>query len=313
MDLIADIGATNARCALLDDRGNVVSAEVFENAAFPDVAELLEAYLDHRRTSDRPRRAALAIAAPILSDTVEMINIDWRFSQSQLKESLRLSRLTIVNDFAALAWALPGLGPRDRRQIGPGMPVTHAPLAVIGPGSGLGVATLVPTLDGWSAVSGEGGHATLAAATSDEAAIVELLREETGHCSGERALSGPGIVRMYRALARAAGRESAELSPADVTELARKGEPLANKTLAVFFSLLGTVAGNLALTVGARGGVYIAGGIVPRLLDALQASAFRERFVAKGRYRSYLEPIPTYVITDPVPAFRGLRTLLGYR
>jgi glucokinase len=118
---------------------------------------------------------------------------------------------------------------------------------------------------------------------------------------------------MYRALARAAGRESAELSPADVTELARKGEPLANKTLAVFFSLLGTVAGNLALTVGARGGVYIAGGIVPRLLDALQASAFRERFVAKGRYRSYLEPIPTYVITDPVPAFRGLRTLLGYR
>lgn len=313
MDLIADIGATNTRCALLDDRGNAVSAEVFENASFAGIEALLQAYLEQRRTTDRPRRAALAVAAPILSDAVEMINIDWRFSQSQLKASLRLSRLTIVNDFAALAWALPSLGPGDRRQIGAGLPVTRTPLGVIGPGSGLGVATLVPTLDGWTAVSGEGGHATLAASTRDEAAIIDLLRDETGHCSAERALSGPGIVRMYRALARAAGRESADLLPADVTELARKGEPLATKTLALFFSLLGTAAGNLALTVGARGGVYIGGGIVPRLLDAFQVSAFRERFVAKGSYRGYLDPIPTYVITDPLPAFRGLRTLLGYR
>ena len=313
MDLIADIGATNSRCALLDDRGQVVSAETFQNEAFDGIEGVLRVYLEHRRASDRPRRAALAIAAPVIRDEVQMLNISWRFSQAKLREELGFTRLTVVNDFAAVAWSLPSLGPQDRRQVGAGTPMTRMPLAVLGPGTGLGVATLVPTGDTWTAVSGEGGHVTLAATTNEEASVVERIRDDTGHCSAERVLSGPGLVRLYAALGEIAGREIVEVTPTDVTELARKGEPLATKTLAMFFGLLGTVAGNLALTVGARGGVFIGAGIVPQLIRELEASPFRERFVAKGRYRDYMESIPTFVITEPQAAFRGLRKLLGYR
>jgi glucokinase len=249
----------------------------------------------------------------VLGDDVQMTNIGWRFSQAKLREDLGFTRLNIVNDFAAVAWSLPSLGPQDRRQIGGGTAVTRMPIAVLGPGSGLGVATLVPTADTWAAVSGEGGHVTLAATTNDEAAVIERIREETGHCSAERVLSGPGLVRLYEVLGRIAGREIAKVTSMDVTALARKGEPLATKTLAMFFGMLGTVAGNLAVTVGARGGVYVGGGIVPQLLDEFEASQFRERFVAKGRYRDYMDAIPTFVITEAQAAFRGLRKLLGYR
>jgi glucokinase len=313
MDLIADIGATNSRCALLDDRGQVVSAQIFENAAYGRLEEVLEGYLERRRASDRPRRAALAVAAPVLGDDVQMLNIDWRFSQAQLREDLGFTRLNVVNDFAAVAWSLPSLGPQDRTQVGGGTAMTRMPLGVVGPGTGLGVATLVPTGDTWAAVSGEGGHVTLPATTSEESAIIDRIREETGHCSAERVLCGPGLVRLYELLGKSAGREVAKVTSMDVTGLARKGEPLATKTLAMFFGMLGTVAGNLALTVGARGGVFIGGGIVPQLLREFEASPFRERFRAKGRYRDYMDAIPTFVITDPQAAFRGLRKLLGYR
>jgi glucokinase len=313
MDLIADIGATNSRCALLDDRGQVLSAQNFENASFGGLEEVLHTYLENRRASDRPRRAALAVAAPVLGDDVQMTNIGWRFSQAQLREDLGFTRLNIVNDFAAVAWSLPSLGPQDRKQVGGGTAVTRMPLGVLGPGSGLGVASLVPTGDTWAAVSGEGGHVTLPATTNEEAEVIERIRNETGHCSAERVLSGPGLVRLYEVLGAIAGREIAKVTSRDVTALARKGEPLATKTLTMFFGMLGTVAGNLAVTVGARGGVYVGGGIVPQLLGELEASPFRERFIAKGRYREYMDAIPTFVITDPQPAFRGLRKLLGYR
>lgn len=313
MDLIADIGATNSRCALLDDRGLVVSAEAFQNEAFEGLEGVLRVYLDRRRASDRPRRAALAVAAPVFGDDVQMLNIGWGFSQADLRDELGFSRLTVVNDFAAVAWSLPSLGPQDRHQVGGGEPMTRMPLAVVGPGTGLGVATLVPTADTWTAVSGEGGHVTLAATTQEEAAVIERIRNDTGHCSAERVLSGPGLVRLYAALGKIAGREIVAVTPTDVTALAKKGEPLATKTLTMFFSLLGTTAGNLALTIGARGGVFIGAGIVPQLIRELEASPFRERFVAKGRYRDYMDRIPTYVITEPQAAFRGLRKLLGYQ
>lgn len=314
MDLIADIGATNARCALLDDRGHIVKSETFKNENFTGVEGLLRVFLTHRRASDRPSRAALAVAAPVHGDEIAMTNLDWRFSQSGLRKALDLGRLLVVNDFAATAWSLPVLGPDDRRQIGPGIASTRAPMVALGPGSGLGVGGLLPAGDGWAAITGEGGHQTLAAANREEADVIEAVRDESGHCSAERILSGPGLVRLYLALARMAGRESAaEITPADVSALATQGEPLARRTFSMFFGMLGTVAGNLALIVGARGGVYIAGGIVPRVLEAFEHSDFRERFVAKGRYRTYLEAIPTYVITEAVPAFCGLRSLLGYR
>jgi len=314
MDLMADIGATNTRCALLNDKGQELASEVFENADFTGVAGLLNVYLDHRRTTDRPKRAAICVAAPILGDEVQMINIDWRFSQTALKDDLGLSRLTVCNDFAAIAWGLPHLGPADLVTVGGGKAATLATLAAIGPGSGLGVASLTPATDGWAVVTGEGGHATMAAFTPEEAEVIAIVRDRyEGHCSAEHLLSGPGLVNLYVALAELAGRGRPTVVPRDVTALAKQGEPLARKAQAMFFAMLGTAAGNLALTVGARGGVFIAGGIVPQIVEAFAHSEFRARFEAKGRYRDYMAAIPTHLITAQLPAFRGLKMLLGYR
>jgi glucokinase len=310
---MADIGATNTRCALLNDKGQELAPEIFQNADFTGVSGVLSVYLDHRRASDRPKRAALAVAAPILGDTVQMMNIDWRFSQTELKQTLGLQRLLVCNDFAAVAWGLPQLGPGDLRRVGGGTASPRATLAVLGPGSGLGVSAITPTTDGWAVITGEGGHVSMPALTSEEQDVVALLRERFGHCSAERVLCGPGLVNLHVALAELAGRGRPTIAAEDITTLAKQGEPLARKTLNMFFAMLGTVAGDLALTTGARGGVYIAGGIVPRLGDALDKSEFRARFEAKGRYHEYLAPIPTYLITAALPAFRGLRHLLGYR
>jgi glucokinase len=311
---MADIGATTTRCALLDDKGQELAPEIFDNADFTGVAGVLRIYLEHRRASDRPTRAALAVAAPIGGDEVQMINIGWRFSQKALKEELELKRLQVVNDFAAIAWGLPLLTPADLVRVGGGESVPRATLAALGPGSGLGVSALIPAADSWAVMTGEGGHVAMPAATREEQDVIALLRERfDGHCSAERVLSGPGLVNLYVALAELAGRGRPTVNPEDVTNLARQGEPLARKTLAMFFAMLGTIAANLAVTTGAHGGVYIAGGIVPRLVEQLHKSEFRARFEAKGRYRKYLAAIPTHVITAPLPAFRGLRYLLGYR
>lgn len=312
MDMIADIGATNTRCALLDDNGKGFAIESYRNADFSDIPGLLKGYIDHRRASDRPRRAALAIAAPILGDEVHMTNIDWRFSQMALREKLGLAHLVVVNDFAAIAWALPQLEPPDLHKLGGGASQARAAMAALGPGSGTGVCALVPAAHDWAVVSGEGGHVTLAAETEEEQRVVELIRAEHGRCSLERVLSGPGLVNLYTALARLAGRGPPSVLPADVTSLALQGEPTARRAVAMFFAFLGAAAGDLAMMMGAQGGVFIAGGIVPRLLDTIDHSEFRARFEAKGRYRSYNAAIPTYVITASLPAFRGLRRLLGY-
>jgi glucokinase len=314
VDLMADIGATTTRCALLDDKGNELAPEAYENADFTGVEGVLRVYLDHRRTSGRPTRAALAVAAPLLGDEVQMVNIGWRFSQSELKQSLNLKRLQVVNDFAAIAWALPQLDAADVEQIGGGESVPRTTLAALGPGSGLGASALVPAADGWAVMTGEGGHVSMPATTHEEEDVVALLRERfDGHCSAERVLSGPGLVNLYVTLAQLEGRGHPTVNPEDVTNLALQGDALASKTLGMFFAMLGAVAANLAVTTGARGGVYIAGGIVPRLVEPLRKSEFRARFEAKGRYRDYLAAIPTHVITAPLPAFRGLRYLLGYR
>jgi glucokinase len=306
---MADIGATQTRCALLDDQGREVAPEVFDNADFTGVAGVLSVYLDHRRTSDRPNRAAIAVAAPIAGDDVQMINIDWRFSQRELRQALGLARLDVCNDFAAIAWALLHLKPADLVPIGAGQAVPRMTMATLGPGSGLGVAALVPAADSWAVMTGEGGHVAMPAQTPEEQNVIALLRERFGgHCSAER-----GLVNLYVALAELAGRGQPTIKPEDVTHLAKQGEPLARKTLGMFCAMLGTVAADLAVTTGARGGVYIAGGIVPRFVDFLGKSEFRARFEAKGRYRNYVAAIPTHVIKAPLPAFRGLRYLLGYR
>jgi glucokinase len=312
MDLIADIGATHSRCALLDHEGALLAAETFNNSEFGGVEALLQAYLARRRESDRPTRAALALAAPIVDDHVQMTNLEWSFSQISLQVGLGVRRLQILNDFEAMAWSLLDLDPDNLTQIGRGEANARGARAVLGPGSGLGVSGLVPHTDGWAAISGEGGHVTLAATNSEEAEVIGILKERFGHCSAERVLSGPGLVNLYHALSEIAGRGIPKIEPDDVTSLAIKGEPLAASTMAMFFRFLGTVASDLAVTLGARGGVYITGGIVPKVIALLAESDFRSSFESKGRYRSYMAAIPTFVITETVPAFRGLRRVLGF-
>jgi len=199
------------------------------------------------------------------------------------------------------------------RAIGGGQTVPREPLVVLGPGLGLGVGVLAPVGGNWTVLPGEGGNVSVATATADETAVVETLRDATGYCAAESLISGPGLARIHEILVERAGREPAGLMPAAISAAAAKGDRLAIEAQAMFFDLLGGLAGDLALTVGARGGVYIAGGIIPRLLTAFAASGFRARFEAKGRYKPYLEAIPTYVITADMPALTGLRKILGYR
>lgn len=308
MDLIADIGATNSRCALLDEHGLIARSHRFLNRDFENLADLLRTFADGAKLT----RAALAIAAPITGKDVVMTNVDWRFRQEDLRKTLELESLRVFNDFEAVALSLPLLDESHCQPIGSRKNPTHGTRAVLGPGSGLGVAAIVAHNNGWTTVSGEGGHVTLPAQNDVEAQIIAEHAGTDGHCSAERLLSGPGLVRIHSSLAHLAGVDAEGLTPADVSARMAAGDVTASRAYGVFFALLGTVAGNLALTVGARGGVFIAGGIVPRVIDALEQSEFRERFVSKGRYRGYLESIQTAVITIEEPAFPGLRASLGY-
>ncbi|HZB91739.1 MAG TPA: glucokinase [Stellaceae bacterium] len=309
--LIGDIGATNARFARLDAAGSIVRTRVFACDDFLTVEAAIAAYLAEEPTLPRPEEAALAVASPVTGDAVTLTNHPWSFSIAALRERLGLTRLLVVNDFAATALAVQRLKPEERSAIGGGAPAADQPIGVIGPGTGLGVSALVPTPSGWIALSGEGGHATMPPADRRESEVLEHMRRRFDHVSAERVLSGPGLVNLYNTLAEIDDVPAAPFTPAQIADR-RIGEsdPLAREALALFCAMLGTVAGDLALTLGARGGVYIAGGIVPRLGASFAASRFRERFEAKGRFSTYLSAIPTYVITHPIPALLGLAALL---
>ncbi|MGH8515556.1 MAG: glucokinase, partial [Gammaproteobacteria bacterium] len=217
----------------------------------------------------------------------------------------------VINDFAAVSHALPRLEASHRHQIGAGEPQANAPLGVIGPGTGLGMSGLIPYRLGWVPLASEGGHVTLAPMNDAEAAVLGRLRARFGHVSAERAVSGPGLVEIYHSLAALAGDVASDRTPAEITARALLGEDrYAAQAVDMFFCFLGTVAGDLALTLAARGGIYLAGGILPQIAEALTASRFRERFVDKGRYRRYLEILPTYLLTHPFPALLGLRALV---
>ena len=241
-----------------------------------------------------------------------MTNHPWRFSIRELQEQFGFERLDVINDFTALALALPRLRPEDRLAVGGGGGVTGMPIGVLGPGSGLGVSGLMPSKSGWIPLTGEGGHATMAPAGDRESAVLDRMRRHFDHVSAERVLSGPGLVNLYDTLAELDSIPTRGYTAPQITDLAARAEdPLCVETLAIFCAMLGTMAGNLALTLGARGGVYIGGGIVPRLGQTFIDSPFRERFEAKGRFRSYLEAIPTFVVTHPLPAFLGCTALLA--
>lgn len=309
MELIADVGGTNTRCALVDSRGAISRISVFENAGFRTLAEALSDYL--QKNSVQPAAAAIAVAAPVTGDEVRMTNRNWHFSARAVKQQLQLESIEVLNDFSAVALSLPYLADTDLATVGGGAPRNGAAMAAIGPGTGLGVSGLVPTRNGnWAVISGEGGHATLAPGTEREAQVVDTVRERYGHCSAERLVSGPGLATLYNTLRQLANYPADNVRPREVSERALAGDPIAREAVDMFFALLGSVAGNLALTLGALGGVFIAGGIAPALLDLLAASDFRRRFEDKGRYADYLSAIPSAVITHPTPALVGLASLL---
>jgi glucokinase len=306
--LVGDVGATNARFALVES-GRISAPRVYALDDHPSIVDALDAYLAAEAPQTRPRRAVLAVAAPVTKDQVTLTNHPWTFSIDGLRRRYGWERLAVLNDFAANALAIPHLAEADRLQIGAGAPAPDTPIAVIGPGTGLGVSALVPTQAGFAPIQGEGGHVTMAPANARESAVLDLMRRRYDHVSAERLLSGPGLINLYNAICELEGAPAAPLKAAQITD-ADAEDAHARAATQMFCAMLGTVAGNLALTLGARGGVFIAGGIAPRLGARLVESGFRERFEAKGRFKSYLAAIPTYVITRQLPALLGAAKLL---
>jgi glucokinase len=302
--LVADIGGTNARLALATCERELKRQQIYECGRFDSLSAVFKSYLAD--LSDKPSAAAIAIANPVLGDWVKMTNAPWQFSKENLRRELQLERLVVLNDFTALALAIPHLQPHEAIQCGGGGARVNAAVGVIGPGTGLGVSGLVWNNGDWHPLASEGGHATYTPVSEREQQVAAVLSRKFGHVSAERIISGQGLENVYQALSELNGNANAPLSAAEITAraLAQECEQCV-ETLTIFCASLGTVAGNLALTLGALGGVYLGGGIVPKILPFLQHSQFRERFENKGRFTHYLAEIPTYVITAPYPALAG--------
>lgn len=315
--LVADIGGTNARFGWVTDASLAVQqVRTLPVADHAGPAAAARAYLDALAMAlgggyRAPVRAAFAVATSGTGDEVAFTNSAWRFSVRALQAELAVQPLRVLNDFEALARALPHLLPAQLRAWG-ALPAARATRAVIGPGTGLGVAGVAPTARGWLALPGEGGHATLAASDDFEAAVLQQARREFPHVSAERLLSGIGLPVLQRAVAGVLGQPTETLTSEVIVSRALAGDDMGcSHTVDTFCALLGGFAGNVALTLGARGGVYIGGGIVPRLGDRFFASRFRERFEAKGRFGDYLRAVPTAVITDTRAALDGAARALA--
>lgn len=321
--LLADIGGTNARFALAHDRDGVITltpASVWLTALHATLDEALHAYLDQQ---GRPQLDAVAVCAagPVegegASARIRMTNCPWDVSVAALAEATGIASPLLMNDFAALALSVPHLTASELRAIGGSEPPSATgPKAIIGAGTGLGVGSLVWGGSSYIAIPGEGGHIDLAPGNTREIAVLHQLMLEYGHVSVERVLSGPGLVSLYRALASLSGEPPASNPMAvDIAARARAGTcPICVETISLFCGWLGAVAGDLALILGAHGGVYVGGGIVPGWLATadmdgkplFDAALFRRRFEAKGRFAAYMARIPIFVMMREDPALLGL-------
>ncbi|WP_243392912.1 glucokinase [Kinneretia aquatilis] len=309
--LIADIGGTYARFALETSPGEFSRIASLRCAEHADFHAAVSAYLKGLADTPHIAHAAIAIANPVEGDQVRMTNYHWQFSIEEMRQRLGFDTLVVVNDFTALAMALPRLSPADVRQVGGGEARMPSVIGLLGSGSGLGVSGLIPAGDGWIALGTEGGHTNFAPRDEREIAILRHAWKQYDHVSFERLLSGPGLELIYRALAEHAGQEAEELDAPKITQRALDAsDALCVETLEVFCGLLGTAASNLAVTLGALGGVYIGGGIVPRLGEAFDRSSFRARFEDKGRFSDYVAGIPTFVITAEHATFKGASAIL---
>ncbi|MEM7022579.1 MAG: glucokinase [Pseudomonadota bacterium] len=304
--LVADIGGTNARFALTDGSGRPTQDQKLSTSAYAGPVEAVCAYLGGREVDE----AVFAMALPVDDDWVQLTNSPWAFSIEATRQALGLERLTIINDFSAQALAIPALLPNERLQIGTGEPDRHAAIGVIGPGTGLGVGGLIHIGETWHPIASEGGHISLAPRDEVEAAVKNHLSQRFGHVSNERVLSGPGLVNLATALAEIAGESLEIREPAEVSRRARDGDcRFCREALVRFSSLLGAAAGDLALMLCARGGIYIGGGLVKRLGTLFDTEQFRAAFLAKGRFEEYLSEVPTYLVTRQDPGLLGAASL----
>lgn len=313
--LVGDVGGTNARLALCDVESGVISQiDSFPTSDYPSLEAVIRHFLglQHQDVVD----ACIAIACPVKGDWITMTNHPWAFSIAQMKKNLNLEHLEVINDFTAVSMAIPMLGENDVLKFGGDQPVADKPIAIYGAGTGLGVSHLVHVDKRWVPLPGEGGHVDFAPNSEEEDQILEALREEMGHVSVERVLSGAGLVNLYRGIVKADHRLPLDLKPREVSERALEDSCTdCRRALSLFCVIMGRFGGNLALTLGTFGGVYIAGGIVPRFLDFFKASGFRAAFEDKGRFRDYVKDIPVYMITHAQPGLLGagahLRQILG--
>lgn len=311
--LVGDIGGTNARFALVADGSSQPQQEqVMRCAEFDGLEQAIRRYLaDHGNPGIR--EAALDVATGITGDFVQLTNGPWGFSIERTRQALALDRLHVINDFSALALSVPTLQPRELRQVGGGKPVAGTAIAVIGPGTGLGVSGLLPAGEGWIALQGEGGHTAFSPMTEREIEVLRWLMQRFEHVSTERVVSGMGLENLYQGLCALDRVTAQALSPAQITGAALAGNEVhCREALDIFCAILGAAAANLVVTLGARAGCYIGGGIVPRLGEYFSRSPFRARFERKGRFSAYVAAVPTYVILAETPALRGLATLFQH-
>ena len=304
--LVGDVGGTNVRFALIDGEGRVRNTHVYPAANYGSLGEVIADYLHRTIGHKRVPRAVIAVAGPVLDGEIEFTNLDWQVSEGELLAQFEFEAVKLINDFAAQALACPMLTGENLRPLGPVLRgAAEAPMVVLGAGTGFGVAGLARSERGDMAVATEGGHAAFAPSDDVEVEVWSQLRARHGRVSIERLLSGRGLFDIYGVLGRLNQTEATLTDEKAVFEAAAKGDALAGETLDRFCGILGSVAGDLALSFGARGGVFVSGGIAPRMADRLASGAFRARFEDKGRLAAYVKEIPTSLVLHPYPALIG--------
>lgn len=309
--LVGDIGGTNARFALVGEDGGLTQPRALPRKDFASVADAIADYLASAGVG-RTRGIALAAAGPVVDGAVRFTNRGWSSSETALRE-LGFREAFIINDFAALAEAVTVLDPADSLRIGP--PVqgeADATAVVIGPGTGLGVGALVRRGGQSVVAAGEGGHVGFSPCDEVEHEVMRRLDAHHGRVSLERILSGPGLSALHDILQVMEGRPAPGLGAPQITDgAARSRDPACVATVERFLAILGTAAGDFAMAFGARGGVWLTGGVALALAPVVEASPFRSRFEDKGRMGPYVSAIPTRLITDPLVALRGLAALVS--
>ncbi|WP_448211653.1 glucokinase [Colwellia sp. MEBiC06753] len=311
VNIVADIGGTNLRIGIANDSGSTEHLTVYQCADYSGLEQVVADFISKFELTDKIINACFAIACPVENDLIKMTNLPWQFSKSELKQNLNLNKLLLINDFTAIAHAVPMLGEQQKVQVGRGKVVAGKPISICGPGTGLGVANLVNDNDKWISLSGEGGHVDFAPIDEQEIAILNFLLTKYQHVSYEQLLSGLGIEQIYQGLLSYNDKPVVTLAAKDITAKALEEScDICQETLAQFCRILGSFAGNLALTLGSFSGVYIAGGIVPRFIEYFEQSEFRKRFEEKGRLSGFNQNIPTFVVTESQPGILGAAAYL---